>query len=526
MHGEVVLGLWRADERRIDPAVAQGAEKVRAHECPDFDADGGVLLPEPLNQPGDGPELDQWLPPNHQVPRLVACDLSDRFDACIETREYLAGTVEKVGPDGGELDTAARTLEQRDLELAVERHDRQQSGQVDQRCRQQPPGSGSRPIVDESGRNPQKPERKYGGEHEVDTPGQPDQGRQHADRQQRQAVVERLKARAAAAFVEHRQESHARTGVVLAVEVADRERMRDLPEEHYACEHPGLRPQLTIGCGPARYRRQRTRDGTRDHRERRDGLERRVDEQIDDGDRSGDLGGERVGRESQDGNASGQERGSEGKGLGREEAAFRKRAVPRARHAGVEVALHPLIQGERPGRRECRAYEEPTERQKCRRSGRAEDVSDRGGDEHHEHDPGLGERQVVPQAAAHQPTVPADGRGHHGNGCLPGPAVARATRRQPTKRLARSVRARLVASSAAPTTRWLVVAGTARRLQMVTPPSVIWSTNRRRKVAAAVRTANRCTPRTAFTARVPSWSAVTTSASSRARVESNSAGGR
>src|SRR2546427_9132833 len=47
---------------------------------------------------------------------LVACDLSDRFDACIETREYLAGTVEKVGPDGGELDTAARTLEQRDLD--------------------------------------------------------------------------------------------------------------------------------------------------------------------------------------------------------------------------------------------------------------------------------------------------------------------------------------------------------------------------------------------------------------------------
>ena len=34
------------------------------------------------------------------------------------------------------------------------------------------------------------------------------------------------------------------------------------------------------------------------------------------------------------------------------------------------------------------------------------------------------------------------------------------------------------------------------------------------------------TPRTAFAARVPSWSAVTTSASSRARVESNSAGGR
>src|SRR2546427_9054353 len=116
MHGEVVLGLWRADERRIDPAVTQGAEKVRAHECPDFDADGGVLLPEPLNQPGDRPELDQWLPADHQVPRLVACDLSDRFDACIETREYLAGTVEKVGPDGGELDTAARTLEQRDLD--------------------------------------------------------------------------------------------------------------------------------------------------------------------------------------------------------------------------------------------------------------------------------------------------------------------------------------------------------------------------------------------------------------------------
>src|SRR2546427_11813462 len=53
---------------------------------------------------------------------LVACDLSDRLDSCIETREYLAGTVEKVGPDGGELDTAARTLEQRDLKLSLELH--------------------------------------------------------------------------------------------------------------------------------------------------------------------------------------------------------------------------------------------------------------------------------------------------------------------------------------------------------------------------------------------------------------------
>src|SRR6266446_5928535 len=123
MHGEVVLGLWRAHERRIDPAVAQGAEKVRAHECPDFDADGGVPLPEPLNQPGDGPELDQWLPADHQVPRLVACYLSHCLDGCIETREYLAGAVEKVASDGGELDTAARTLEQRDLKLSLELHD-------------------------------------------------------------------------------------------------------------------------------------------------------------------------------------------------------------------------------------------------------------------------------------------------------------------------------------------------------------------------------------------------------------------
>src|SRR5206468_11461553 len=58
-----------------------------------------------------------------QGPRLVAWDRSDRVDASSETREYRAGTVEKVGPDGGELDTAARTLEQRDLELPLELHD-------------------------------------------------------------------------------------------------------------------------------------------------------------------------------------------------------------------------------------------------------------------------------------------------------------------------------------------------------------------------------------------------------------------
>src|SRR6266849_1961578 len=123
MDGEVVLGLWWAHERRIDPAVPQSAEEVRAHECPDLDADGGLLLPEPLNQPGDRPELDQWLPADHQVPPLVACDLSHRFDACIEARQYLAGTVEKVGPNGGELDTAARALEQRDPKLSLELHD-------------------------------------------------------------------------------------------------------------------------------------------------------------------------------------------------------------------------------------------------------------------------------------------------------------------------------------------------------------------------------------------------------------------
>jgi hypothetical protein len=124
IHGEAVLRrLWRAHERRIDPTVAQGAEKVRAQQRPHFDPDGGVLLPESLDQPWDGSELDEWLPADHQVPRLVTCDLSHCFDACIETRQYLAGTVEKVGAEGGEFDPAARTLEQRDLKLALELHD-------------------------------------------------------------------------------------------------------------------------------------------------------------------------------------------------------------------------------------------------------------------------------------------------------------------------------------------------------------------------------------------------------------------
>src|SRR5207247_450255 len=66
--------------------------------------------------------------------------------------------------------------------LAVERHDGQESGQVDERCHEQAAGSGSRPILHESSRSPQKPERKYSREHEIYTPGQPDQGRQQANR--------------------------------------------------------------------------------------------------------------------------------------------------------------------------------------------------------------------------------------------------------------------------------------------------------------------------------------------------------
>jgi len=57
------------------------------------------------------------------VPRLFACDLSHFLDPCIEAREYLAGGLEKVASDGGQLDPATRTLEQRDLKLALELHD-------------------------------------------------------------------------------------------------------------------------------------------------------------------------------------------------------------------------------------------------------------------------------------------------------------------------------------------------------------------------------------------------------------------
>src|SRR2546422_7617318 len=97
--------------------------------------------------------------------------------------------------------------------------------------------------------------------------------------------------------------------------------MRDLPEEHDAGERPGLGPELSSGCGPTDYRGERTRDCTCDHREWRDWLERRVDQQIDERDRAGGRGGGPVGGGRQDDKTRDQEGGPQSKRLPPEEGA-------------------------------------------------------------------------------------------------------------------------------------------------------------------------------------------------------------
>ena len=60
----------------------------------------------------------------------------------------------------------------------------------------------------------------------------------------------------------------------------NRQEMRQLPEEQEGEQRPPLHVDFTVRRGPAHQRRQRARDRANGCVERRDPLQRRVDEQV------------------------------------------------------------------------------------------------------------------------------------------------------------------------------------------------------------------------------------------------------
>src|SRR5258705_50751 len=77
---------------------------------------------------------------------------------------------------------------------------------------------------------------------------------------------------------------------VVAIAEGDGQRVRQLPKEDDGEQHCGTEAELTAGCEPPGYRRQRAGDGADQHAERAARLERRVRAEIEDGGGEGESG--------------------------------------------------------------------------------------------------------------------------------------------------------------------------------------------------------------------------------------------
>src|SRR5439155_600493 len=172
--------------------------------------------------------------------------------------------------------------------------------------------------------------------------------------------------------------------------------------------------------------------------------------------------------------------------LARPKPPVRQRAVAGARHAGVEITLHELVQRQRPGSRERRPDQRLEERRELRRTGRAEVVPDDGRHQHHQHDPRLAELQGITDPAGEHGDRPGAAGGSHAGTSRRKPMGAGWILRRRPRRAAWSVSATHVARRAAPTARCAVVGTTVRRVQITDAPRLIWTST-----SVAARTAAR-----------------------------------
>ena len=140
---------------------------------------------------------------------------------------------------------------------------------------------------------------------------------------------------------EHRE---AAARVVLAVEPADREKVRQLPEEEDREEGPAGRAEAAARGRPAHQRRQRARDRADDRAERGHALQRRVGEDV----REQRRGAE---RERQQVDAGEDDEAGARRASARRRSASSgahapggQRPAARARHARVRVPLEVLVE--------------------------------------------------------------------------------------------------------------------------------------------------------------------------------------
>ena len=127
----------------------------------------------------------------------------------------------------------------------VQGHEHQQERQVEQGGEEDPRAAGCEGGSACAAPQTQEERAEHQGAEEVDAAGQPDERRQQADREERQAAGHDLPLGAAAVGIDHRQHPDAGARVVVAVEPRDGERVRQLPEEQDPEEHPGPDAQLT-----------------------------------------------------------------------------------------------------------------------------------------------------------------------------------------------------------------------------------------------------------------------------------------
>src|SRR5712692_2175617 len=114
---------------------------------------------------------------------------------------------------------------------AVERHHDEQRRQINQRREQEPPRRRRSGREGQTDAVPEEdgPEHKRRGE--IKRAGYSHERRQQAYREEREAMLDDLAAGAAAVGLDDRQESDAGAAEVVAINIRDRQRVRDLPEK-------------------------------------------------------------------------------------------------------------------------------------------------------------------------------------------------------------------------------------------------------------------------------------------------------